>query len=72
MAFTSVIGAAANLALSVGFRGVYALQPDLARRWIAAATVVALGAPLGAIIVARPPRPPTRLLVSTLRTVQLV
>lgn len=72
MAFTSVIGIAANLILSGGLGGVYAIEPEVFWNWLAAAPVVALGAPLGAIIVARLPRAPTLLLVSTLCIMQFV
>lgn len=59
MAWTSVIGIATkNLAGGV--------EPGVFENWLAAAPVVALGAPLGAFIVDRVGRAPTLLLVSIL------
>jgi uncharacterized membrane protein YfcA len=72
MAFTSVIGLAANCGLSAMIGGDYQIDPEVFWNWLAAAPVVVLGAPLGAIIVARLPREPTLLIVSTLCVVQFV
>jgi uncharacterized membrane protein YfcA len=66
MAFTSVVGIAANLTLASVHGGVYAMGFEVLWNWLAAAPVVALGAPLGAIIVERLPRAPTLRIVSVL------
>lgn len=72
MAFTSVVGIASNAALASAFPVVYAIDPAVFLNWLAAAPVVALGAPIGAIVVERLPRQPTLLLVSTLCIAQFV
>lgn len=72
MAFTSVVGIASNVALSRADPVLYALDPEVFYNWIAAAPVVALGAPFGAIIVQQLPREPTLLIVSTLCIGQFV
>lgn len=72
MAFTSLIGVSSNLILAATAGGVYAIEAEVFWHWLAAAPVVALGAPLGAIVVARLPRAPTLLIVSTLCLVQFV
>ncbi|MGJ8643461.1 MAG: sulfite exporter TauE/SafE family protein [Luteolibacter sp.] len=59
MAFTSVVG----IATKYLFGGV---QPGVYENWLAAAPIVALGAPLGAFIVDKVGRAPTLLLVSIL------
>ncbi|MEZ6064278.1 MAG: sulfite exporter TauE/SafE family protein [Planctomycetaceae bacterium] len=51
MAFTSVIGIAANVLLSKINPGIYQVDPEVFANWLAAAPVVALGAPFGALIV---------------------
>ena len=59
MAFTSLVGIATkNL--------THTVQPGVFENWLAAAPVVALGAPLGAFIVDRIGRAPTLLVVSLL------
>jgi uncharacterized membrane protein YfcA len=63
MAFTSVVGVTAKLA----FGG---LQPGTFENWLAAAPVVALGAPFGALVVRRVGRRPTLIVVSILCVVQ--
>jgi len=65
MAFTSLVGIATKH-LSTG------VQPGVFENWLAAAPVVALGAPFGAFIVNRIGRKPTLLLVSTLCIGQFV
>ncbi len=65
MAFTSVIGMAFKLA----FTGV---QPGVFENWLAAAPVVALGAPLGVFAVALIGRKPTLLFVAVLCVGQFV
>lgn len=59
MAFTSVVGTAIK-AVTGDF------QPGTFENWLAAAPVVAIGAPLGALVVSRIGRQPTLLLVSVL------
>lgn len=66
MAFASAIGVISNLILAATVGGAYAMEAEVFWHWLAAAPVVALGAPLGAIVVARLPRTPTLLIVSTL------
>lgn len=65
MAFTSVVGVATKF-LTTGFK------PGVFENWLAAAPIVALGAPLGAIIVNRVGRVPTLYFVSVLCLVQFV
>lgn len=72
MAFTSVIGIAANLALSTFAPATYALSPEVYYNWLAAAPVVAIGAPLGALVVSHIRREPTLLIVSTLCVAQFI
>lgn len=72
MAFCSVVGIATNALLSEVAGGPWLMDPQVFWNWLAAAPVVALGAPLGAIVVARLPRKPTLLLVSTLCIGQLI
>jgi uncharacterized membrane protein YfcA len=72
MAFTSVVGIAANLTLSTAFPTHYQIDPQVFPNWLAAAPVVALGAPFGALAVKIIPRGPTLLIVSALCLVQFV
>ncbi len=65
MAFTSLVGVAVKL-LFGGF------QPGTFENWLAAAPVVAVGAPLGALVVSRIDRRPTLVFVSVLCVVQFV
>jgi uncharacterized protein len=65
MAFTSVVG----IAFKAAFTGV---QPGVYEQWLAAAPVVALGAPLGAVVVNLVGRRPTLLFVSVLCVGQFV
>ncbi len=65
MATTSIVGVATR-ALSDGF------APGVLGSWLAAAPVVALGAPLGALVVNRVGRTPTLLVVSALCLMQFV
>lgn len=65
MAFTSVLGIAIKN-LTTGF------QPGVFENWLAAAPIVALGAPLGAFIVAFLGRKPTLLFVAVLCVGQFV
>jgi uncharacterized membrane protein YfcA len=72
MAFTSLIGIASNLALGHFWGGPYAVSPELFYHWLAAAPIVAIGAPVGSFVVERISRKPTLLLVSVLCTVQFI
>ena len=72
MAFTSIVGIASNVALSRADPALYAVDPEVFYNWLAAAPVVALGAPFGAIIVQQLPRKPTLLIVSALCIGQFV
>ncbi len=66
MAFTSVIGIGTNLFLSHIYPEVYRVDPEVFNNWLAAAPVVALGAPLGAYVVNLISRKPTLVIVSLL------
>ncbi|MBN7825466.1 sulfite exporter TauE/SafE family protein [Bowmanella dokdonensis] len=66
MAFTSVLGVAVKTVSGQG------LQSGVFENWLAAAPVVALGAPLGVFIVARIGRKPTLMVVATLCVGQFV
>jgi uncharacterized membrane protein YfcA len=59
MAFTSLVGTAVKLTLGT-------VQPGTWENWLAAAPVVAIGAPLGAMVVSKIGRRPTLLIVSVL------
>jgi uncharacterized protein len=65
MAFTSVLG----IAVKILFTGV---QPGVFENWIAAAPIVALGAPLGAFVVSVVGRKPTLFFVAVLCVGQFV
>ncbi len=66
MAFTSVIGIVSNLLLGGWNPQLYGVEPAVFYNWLAAAPVVAVGAPLGAIIVNLISRTPTLIVVSLL------
>jgi len=66
MAFTSVIGIGVNALLARLNPAVYPMSPAVFANWLAAAPVVALGAPFGALVVNLISRTPTILLVSVL------
>jgi uncharacterized membrane protein YfcA len=70
MAFTSVVGIFTNIALSCVNPTLYKIDPEVYANWLAAAPVVALGAPLGAYIVSLISRTPTLILVSLLCVAQ--
>lgn len=70
MAFTSVVGIFVNMALSRLDPVLYRMDPEVYANWLAAAPVVALGAPLGAFIVSLISRTPTLILVSLLCIIQ--
>jgi uncharacterized membrane protein YfcA len=65
MAFTSLIGIAVKAALGD-------IQAGTFENWLAAAPVVAIGAPFGAMVVSRIGRRPTLLIVSILCVLQFV
>lgn len=65
MAFTSLVGIAVKLMLGD-------VQPGTFENWLAAAPVVAVGAPLGAWVVSKIGRRPTLIVVSLLCVVQFV
>ncbi|QJR80624.1 sulfite exporter TauE/SafE family protein [Alteromonas pelagimontana] len=66
MSFTSILGVAVKTLPGQGF------QAGVFENWLAAAPVVALGAPLGVFIVARIGRKPTLLVVATLCVGQFI
>lgn len=72
MAFTSLVGIAANILLSNVNQNLYHMDPAVFANWLAAAPVVALGAPFGALVVSLISRTPTLLLVSILCIGQFV
>jgi uncharacterized protein len=72
MAFTSVIGISTNLALAWYAPSRFAIAPELFPNWLAAAPVVACGAPLGALVVNLISRAKTLVLVSLLCIAQFV
>jgi len=72
MAFTSVVGITANVLLSQFQPSRYQIQPEVFGNWLAAAPIVALGAPIGAIVVELISRKPTLLIVSLLCVGQFV
>jgi len=65
MAYASVVGTASHAALGT-------MDPAVFGHWIAAAPVVAVGAPLGALVVHYLPRRPTLIVVSALCVLQYV
>ncbi len=72
MAFASLVGIASNVILSRIQPGLYPMDPEVFANWLAAAPVVALGAPFGAIVVNLISRKPTLILVSVLCILQFV
>ena len=72
MAFTSVVGIISNLILGTINPQQYAVDAEVFANWLAAAPVVALGAPLGACIVNLISRKPTLVFVSILCIAQFV
>lgn len=66
MAFNSILGVATKIFSGQG------LQPGVYENWLAAAPVVAIGAPLGVFIVAKIGRKPTLLVVATLCVGQFI
>jgi uncharacterized membrane protein YfcA len=72
MAFTSVVGIASNVLLAQVNPRLYAIDPEVFANWLAAAPIVALGAPFGALIVNLVSRTPTLLVVSVLCVAQFI
>lgn len=72
MAFTSVVGITSNLLLAQVRPALYAVDAEVFANWLAAVPIVALGAPLGAIVVNFISRTVTLLVVSVLCILQLV
>jgi len=72
MAFTSLVGIGSNVFLSRINPQLYHVAPEVFSNWLAAAPIVALGAPFGAIIVNLISRTPTLLVVSVLCIAQFV
>jgi uncharacterized membrane protein YfcA len=72
MAFTSLIGIGTNLGLQAWDPERYGVAPAVFYNWLAAAPIVALGAPFGALMVSIIPRGPTLLFVSLLCVGQFV
>ncbi len=72
MAFTSLVGVASNVVLSRINPSLYAIDPEVFSNWLAAAPIVALGAPFGALIVNLISRTPTLIVVSILCIIQFV
>jgi len=71
MAFTSVVGVATQALLATQDPSVPLLHPGVGGYWLAAAPVVVLGAPLGALAVSAIPRTGTLALVALLCLGQL-
>ncbi len=72
MAFTSLVGVSTLALLAWAGGPGRAWNPELSGNWLAAAPVVAVGAPLGAWVVHRVGRRPTLIFVSALCMVQFV
>lgn len=72
MAFTSVVGILTNLGLAQLWPEKFHVASEVFGNWIAAAPVVACGAPLGAYVVERISRKPTLIIVSLLCIAQYV
>ncbi|QDV25462.1 Sulfite exporter TauE/SafE [Aureliella helgolandensis] len=66
MAFTSLLGISTNYLLATAFPAHFSIAPEVFANWLAAAPVVALGAPIGSIVVNLISRAPTLILVSIL------
>ncbi|MEZ6040271.1 MAG: sulfite exporter TauE/SafE family protein [Planctomycetaceae bacterium] len=70
MAFTSLVGIATNIAFHQLYPDRFSIDPLFFENWLAAAPVVAVGAPLGAFVVSLIPRTPTLVFVSMLCLIQ--
>ena len=72
MAAASLLGIATNVALAQLAPSRYVIDPEVFANWLAAAPIVALGAPIGALVVNHLPRTPTLVIVSLLCVGQYV
>jgi uncharacterized membrane protein YfcA len=72
MAAASLVGILTNAALAQLAPSRYAIDPEVFANWLAAAPIVALGAPIGALVVNLIPRTPTLVIVSLLCVGQYV
>ncbi len=72
MAITSVIGISANIILAQVSPSRFSIDSEVFANWLAAAPIVALGAPLGAWVVELISRAPTLIIVSVLCIGQFV
>jgi hypothetical protein len=72
MAFTSIVGVATSACVSLLDPSVPLLHPGVGAHWLAAAPIVVLGAPFGALAVSVIPRTATLALVAVLCVAQLV
>lgn len=72
MAFTSVVGISSNALLAKWHPSLYAIDPEVFRHWLAAAPVVSIGAPFGALVVSLIRRTPTLVVVSLLCVGQFI
>ncbi len=72
MAAASLLGIVTNAALAQLIPCRYAIDPEVFANWLAAAPIVALGAPIGALVVNLLPRTPTLVIVSLLCVGQYV
>jgi uncharacterized membrane protein YfcA len=72
MAFTSIVGVATSACVSLLDPSVPLLHPGVGAHWLAAAPIVVVGAPLGALAVSVIPRTATLALVAVLCVAQLV
>ncbi len=66
MAFTSVVGFSTRLLSAQADPELWGIPPEVYANWSAAAPIVVIGAPLGALVVAYMPRRPTLVIVSVL------
>lgn len=66
MAFTSIVGISTNVLLQFIAPATYVVEPAVFENWLAAAPVVAIGAPFGALVVELISRKPTLIFVSLL------
>ncbi len=72
MAFTSVVGITTNWLLATAWPARFQIDPEVFANWLAAAPVVAIGAPAGAYVVELISRRPTLIIVSLLCIAQFV
>ena len=72
MAITSVVGISSNLVLNEFMGPRYTMSPALYYHWLAAAPIVAIGAPLGSYVVGKIARKATLITVSVLCALQFV